>query len=169
MAAANASGITIRPLEPNDRNAWNELWQGYLTFYKQNLSAEVTETSWNRLVNQQEGFKAIVAVDEDGQLQGLCHFIYHYATWSVGPRCYLEDLFVSVNVRGKGIGKSLIEAVYADAEATGASKVYWHTNEDNARARRLYDYVGVLTPYVKYEGPPSPAKTRPADEKSAEA
>ena len=41
--------IQIRPFTPEDRQVWEPLWQGYLTFYKASLAPEVTELSWARL------------------------------------------------------------------------------------------------------------------------
>ena len=53
--------------------------------------------------------------------------------------------------RGTGTGRALIEAVYAAADASGAPRVYWLTQEDNHTARKLYDRIGRLSGFVKYE------------------
>ena len=44
----------------------------------------------------------------------------------------------------------LAEAVYAEADLTGAGDVYWTTQHFNAQARALYDRVGRETPFIKY-------------------
>lgn len=62
----------------------------------------------------------------------------------------LEDLFVVPHLRGEGLGRRLIEALKARAPSESWSRVYWHTNEDNAAARRLYDKVATLSPYIRY-------------------
>ncbi|HEU0317849.1 MAG TPA: GNAT family N-acetyltransferase, partial [Solirubrobacteraceae bacterium] len=67
-----------------------------------------------------------------------------------GRYCYLEDLFVARAARGGGAGRALIEAVYAAADARGADRVYWHTQEFNAPARSLYDTVGRRTSFIVY-------------------
>ena len=64
--------------------------------------------------------------------------------------CYLEDLFVSPEARGSGAGRALIEAVLERARAHGWDKVYWHTREDNARARALYDSFTGADDFVRY-------------------
>ena len=56
-------------------------------------------------------------------------------------------------MRGKGIGRALIEAVYAAADAHGAATVYWMTQDFNATARQLYDRIATLTPFIKYQRP----------------
>ncbi|MEC9344014.1 MAG: GNAT family N-acetyltransferase, partial [Pseudomonadota bacterium] len=97
-----------------------------------------------------DGPYALVAVDDAHRLVGLAHYLYHGATWSSTPRCYLNDLFTAPEARGKGVGRKLIEAVYAKADAHGAGQVYWLTQDSNATARRLYDGVAKVTPFIKY-------------------
>lgn len=144
----------IRPLVPQDRLQWNPLWQGYLVYYESaDLPAEITETTWERLMDPAVDPHGFAAVAADGRLVGFTHYLFHRSTWSIGPYCYLEDLYVDPAVRGGGTGKALIEAVYAAAEAAGATRVYWQTQHFNARARRLYDHVGKLTPFIRYERP----------------
>lgn len=142
---------TIRPLTSADRTAWNPLWQGYLDFYKTELTQDITETTWNRLLDPAEDMFCLVAENEDGEMIGIVHFLYHRVTWAVEDRCYLEDLFVAASARGTGAGRALIEAVYAAADERGADQVYWLTQEFNAEGRRLYDRVGRLTPFIKYQ------------------
>jgi GNAT superfamily N-acetyltransferase len=64
--------------------------------------------------------------------------------------CYLQDLYTAPSVRGQGIGRALIEAVYKAADDNGTPKVYWMTQEFNKTARQLYDRIAQLTPFVKY-------------------
>lgn len=78
------------------------------------------------------------------------HLLFHPSTWSATSYCYLEDLFVSPSVRGGGVGCALIEATYDEADRQGAERVYWLTAHDNAAARRLYDAVAAVTPFVVY-------------------
>jgi GNAT superfamily N-acetyltransferase len=64
--------------------------------------------------------------------------------------CYLQDLYAKEAVRGQGIGRALIEAVYGAADANGTPSVYWMTQDFNENARLLYDRIGTLTPFIKY-------------------
>lgn len=142
--------IHIRFLEPDDRAQWEVLWKGYQDFYEADLSAG-TDALWQRLMNAGgDGPYALVAVDDDGRLVGLAHYLYHGTTWSLAPRCYLNDLFTAREARGRGVGRALIEAVSAKAETHGASQVYWLTQEFNKPARALYDKVAKVTPFIKY-------------------
>lgn len=78
------------------------------------------------------------------------HYLFYPVTWAPGPRCYLEDLFTASEARGQGVGRALIEAVYAATDARGADQVYWLTLEFNSTARRLYDQVASATPFMNY-------------------
>ncbi len=142
---------TIRPLEEADFEQWLPLWQGYLTFYEAEVTDNVTRETWRRLISSDEQPHGFCAVDPKGKLMGIVHYLFHPVTWSISDRCYLEDLFVDPNVRGGGVGKHLIEAVYAAADKHGADQTYWLTQDHNTRARRLYDHVATLTPFVKYK------------------
>ncbi|MOA61560.1 Acetyltransferase (GNAT) family protein [compost metagenome] len=53
-------------------------------------------------------------------------------------------------VRGGGIGRALIEHVYSAAQAAGASRVHWLTQEDNAQARQLYDRIASRSGFIQY-------------------
>jgi len=142
--------VTIRPLAAEDHDAWLPLWQGYLTFYEAGVPDAVTAVTWRRLVDPAGPVHGFGAFDADGGMVGFVHYLYHPVTWSVADRCYLEDLFVDPATRGTGAGRALIEAVYRAADEAGADQVYWLTAEDNATARRLYDRIGRLTPFIKY-------------------
>ncbi len=142
--------IVIRPLEDADHDAWEELFRGYIRFYEAQVPDDVIALAWQRLLAQEDGFLALVAVDDSGRLLGLAHALFHRSTWSATYYCYLEDLFVAPAARGKGVGRALIEAVYAEADKRGATRTYWATMGDNATARRLYDGLATLSPFVQY-------------------
>lgn len=143
------NGILIRPLEAADRDEWEPLWQGYLTFYKSTVAPEVTETTWRRLLDPSEPMHGLVAVLE-GEIVGIVHYLYHRSTWTTGNYCYLQDLFTSEKARNRGVGRGLIETVYEKAEADGASRVYWLTHETNTSAQALYDKVATRSGFIQY-------------------
>ena len=141
--------LQIRPFRPEDRSAWEPLWQGYLIFYKSSLAPEVTDETWRRLNDPAEPMHGLVAV-LDGKVVGIVHYIYHRSTWTTGDYCYLQDLFTAEEARGHGVGRALIEAVYEQAKAHGASRVYWLTHETNTAAQVLYDKVASRSGFIQY-------------------
>ena len=143
--------IQVRPLLADDYDQWFELWQGYLNYYRTDLSADMTALTWQRLLDETSGIFGYGAVNAAGELSGFVHYLFHPVTWAKGPRCYLEDLFTSETARGQGVGRALIEAVYATAKDKGADQVYWLTEDYNTRAHYLYDKLAVKTPFIKYQ------------------
>lgn len=148
--------LEIRPIAADDAVAWRALWTAYLEFYESSVPDEVYQTTFSRLVSdhaagdasfyEPRGLLALL----DGKPVGLVHYFYHRHCWRIEQVCYLQDLFAAPDVRGTGVGRALIEAVYGQADADGCPNVYWMTQEFNAQARKLYDRVATLTPFVKY-------------------
>lgn len=144
----------IRPVQPSDRAAWQPLWDGYNAFYGRSgetaLPARITDTTWHRFLDTSEPVYALVAVDGAGSLLGLAHYLYHRSTTRIEPACYLQDLFTTPEARGRGVGRSLIEGVYAAAREAGVKRVYWQTQATNAAGRALYDRVAQHRGFIVY-------------------
>lgn len=146
MSAAHV----IRPLVPADRPVWGDLWRDYLAFYDTTLPKAVFGLTFSRLLSTDHPDQNALVAELDGRAVGLVHFIYHAHNWRPDHVCYLQDLYAAPEARGRGVGRALIEAVYARADAEGRPTVYWLTQTDNHTARALYDRVARLTPFVKY-------------------
>lgn len=145
--------LTIRAVVPEDFPQWLPLWQGYNAFYGRvdatALPEEITQRTWSRFFDAYEPMGAVVA-QQDGELVGLAHYLFHRLTNWIAPACYLEDLFTAEQARGQGVGKALITAVRERGSEAGAAYVYWHTHETNATARRLYDQVAKRSGFIVY-------------------
>ena len=143
--------IVIRPLTEADEADWRRLWHAYLAFYKTEVPEAVYQSTFARLLGDDaRDFHGLVA-QLDGRPVGLVHYLFHRHCWRTEDVCYLQDLFATPETRGRGVGRALIEAVYAAADTAGAPSVYWLTQDFNATARQLYDRIGRVTPFVKYQ------------------
>jgi GNAT superfamily N-acetyltransferase len=142
--------VSIRPIAGNDELDWTRLWSGYLKFYESEVPPDVYKTSFARLLDGGANEYRGLLAHAEGHAVGLVHFLFHRHMWRVENVCYLQDLFVAPDARGLGVGRALIEAVYAAADTEGAPSVYWMTQDFNRTARQLYDRVGQLTPFIKY-------------------
>ena len=143
--------LVVRPLARADEAEWRRLWTAYLDFYGTTVPEEVYRTYLERLLGDDpQDFSGLVA-ELDGRPVGLVHYLFHRHGWRIENVCYLQDLYADAEVRGRGVGRALIEAVYAAADAKGCPQVYWLTQDFNAEARKLYDRIGVLTPFIKYQ------------------
>jgi GNAT superfamily N-acetyltransferase len=144
---------SIRPVAPGDYDQWLPLWDGYNAFYGRSgataLSPEITRMTWARFFDGYEPVHALVA-ESGGELLGLTHYLFHRSTTAIEPTCYLQDLFTTEAVRGKGVGRALINGVYEQARLTGSSRVYWQTHETNLTAMQLYNKVAERSGFVVY-------------------
>jgi ribosomal protein S18 acetylase RimI-like enzyme len=141
--------IEIRDARPADLPQWSELWQGYLTFYKTAITPEITAATWARILDPMNVLTCRLAV-ADGRLVGFAHHHTHLTTWDVRPTCYLEDLFVSPDIRGGGIGRALIDDLVALGKARDYASIYWITADDNKTAQKLYDSYNQADEFTRY-------------------
>ncbi|MGY3487510.1 GNAT superfamily N-acetyltransferase [Bradyrhizobium sp. USDA 4011] len=145
--------VTIRFVTRDDYAQWLPLWDGYNAFYERSgptaLAPEITAMTWQRFFDAYEPVHALVA-DAGGTLLGLTHYLFHRSTTAIAPICYLQDLFTSQAARGKGVGRALINGVYAQAKLAGSPRVYWQTHETNHTAMQLYDKVADKPGFVIY-------------------
>ena len=144
--------LTIRAIEEKDKNQWIKLWAGYLEFYKSTISPEQTELTWKRLINNELKMFGFVAESEEGVI-GFTHCLFRPSTWTETDYCYLEDLFVDPNIRGKGVGRALMNKVFELANEKNSKRVYWTTQEFNKTARVLYDSITLVSEFVQYRLP----------------
>jgi GNAT superfamily N-acetyltransferase len=143
--------VVVRPLARTDEAEWRRLWAAYLAFYETTVPEAVYATHFARLLGHDpQDFSGLIA-EVDGRPAGLAHYLFHRHGWRIENVCYLQDLYADPEVRGRGVGRALIEAVYAEADRRGCPQVYWLTQDFNAEARRLYDRIGVVTPFIKYQ------------------
>lgn len=143
--------VTVRRVGPEDRAAWERLFRGYVTFYQASVSDDQVACTWQRLLAGEAGFHiGLVACAADGTVIGIAHVLFHASTWSPTCYCYLEDLFVDPDARVKGIGRALMDATYREADARGATRTYWTTQEFNTPARALYDQMAKKSVFVQY-------------------
>ncbi|SXC97483.1 N-acetyltransferase GCN5 [Klebsiella quasipneumoniae] len=140
--------IDIREVRPHDKAEWLQLWEGYTRFYGSPQPEEVTECTWQRMLEVNSPVLGRVAVVDD-TVVGFAICILHEGTWVTTPICYLEDLFVDPAFRGQGIARTLIKSLQTEGAEKGWSRLYWHTRRDNP-ARHLYDEFTPADDYVRY-------------------
>jgi GNAT superfamily N-acetyltransferase len=145
--------IHIRPIKPEDHDAWRPLWDDYNAFYERTgpaaLPEEVHQTLWRRFFDANEPVYGIVAERGD-RIVGFCHYLYHRSTSRIELTCYLQDLFTMAEERGHGVGRALINAVYEIAKEAGTKRVYWQTHTTNTPGRTLYDKVAKHYGFIVY-------------------
>lgn len=141
--------LQIRDAQPQDQTDWLKLWRDYLAFYNVDLAEDVTAHTWARIMDPASRLSMRLAV-LDGQMVGFAIHHFHESTWVKTPDCYLEDLFIDETIRGKGIGRALIDDLIAITKDKGWSRLYWHTDENNQRTRKLYDSYVESDGHIRY-------------------
>jgi len=152
----DSNAVLVRAAAPADYDQWRRLWDGYNAFYGRSgataLAEEITAATWERFFDESEPVHCLVA-EQSAQLIGLTHYLFHRSTTAIEPICYLQDLFTSIDARGRGVGRALIEAVYDRARTAGSPRVYWQTHETNLTAQRLYETVAERSGFIVYRKP----------------
>lgn len=141
----------IRPAGPDDRAAWAALWHEFCRHFDADLAPAINDGLWARILDPAQPVHCLLAFDAGGRPVGFTHYVLHLHTWSLRTICYLEDLFVAPDARGSGAAPAMIAALKAAAEREGWRRIYWHTHDDNYRARSLYDRLAKRTNYVRYD------------------
>ncbi|MEZ5190092.1 MAG: GNAT family N-acetyltransferase [Schumannella sp.] len=142
--------LRIRPVEPEDRDAWGELFRAYGVFYETEFGEDVLDGVWAWLMDPAHEVGALVAEDA-GRLVGLAHIRRVADTFTARPGWFLDDLYVVPEARGGGVARALIERGYADASAAGGGTFRWITADDNTTAQRLYDRIATRARWITYE------------------
>lgn len=141
--------VAVRPVTEADFEQWQAYWDQYQVFYKVELGPEITRRTWTRFFDAAEPVACAVAAEGERVL-GFVHYVFHRSTWGQNDFCYLEDLFVSPEARGRMIGKQLIEHVQRQARTRHCDRLYWHTQETNHTAQRLYDWIAEKPGVIEY-------------------
>lgn len=141
--------VSIVPLAPPHREAWDRLYQGYADFYGVSQTPEMRERVWSWI--QAHEVEGLGAVSDEGALVGLAHFRPFARPLSATIGGFLDDLFVDPAHRSTGAADALIAAVAEEGRRRGWSVIRWITAGDNARARKVYDRVASATPWVTYD------------------
>src|SRR3954447_26207311 len=106
-------------------------------------------------------FRRFLAPSEDGlllgarrggRLVGYACLYWHFSSLEACESVLMNDLYVSEEARGQGVGRALIEASAEVAREREVPHVEWSTAPDNETAQRLYDSTGAeRTEWFSYE------------------
>ncbi|MFT4075146.1 MAG: GNAT family N-acetyltransferase [Asticcacaulis sp.] len=141
--------MDIVAAKPEDKAEWLPLWRAYLEFYKHSLDDEITDLTFARALAPGEHLNLLVAKAE-GRIIGFATYVLHRSSWARNWYCYLEDLFVVEDQRGKGVARTLIAAVAEAGRAQGAERLYWVTDAANRTAQALYEKLADRTDFIQF-------------------
>ena len=85
--------------------------------------------------------EAVIAEDDNEPL-GFALFFHNFSTWTGRRGLYLEDLYVTPEARGKGVGTALLRHLAGLAVARGCGRFEWSVLDWNADAIAFYRAMG---------------------------
>jgi GNAT superfamily N-acetyltransferase len=144
-----AGALTIRRAAAGDEQAWSGLWTAWQSHMGGRVPEDVSASAWTQIITPGSGLFALLALSDEGAL-GFANVSATPFAWTAGPILFLQDLYVAPEARGRGLGRSLLQAVYDEADALGAAQVFWMVDELDSDLQAFYARQGIRTPYLRY-------------------
>jgi GNAT superfamily N-acetyltransferase len=144
--------LEIRPIRRDEVDHGLPLYAGYQRFYGvPEPDDERNRSFFARFVEPSEEGLLLGAWDQ-GELVGFACLYWTFSSVRAAEVALMSDLFVAGGVRGKGIGRALVDAAAEAARSRGLHHLEWFTAPDNATAQRVYDATGAKrSTWIAYE------------------
>jgi ribosomal protein S18 acetylase RimI-like enzyme len=149
---SNSGELSVRSAQPADAETVGQLLHEFNVEFDDptpgpaKLSARVRELL---------GLQEITVLLGGPGPDGLAVLRFRPAIWTDALECYLAELYVVPQHRGRGLGRALMQAAIDCARARGASHMDLGTGEDDVVARALYESLGFSNREGKPDGPVS--------------
>jgi GNAT superfamily N-acetyltransferase len=134
----------IRPAEPSDVPAILALVHALAAYEKEPDSVEATEELYHRALFPVEGVPTAHAhvAEVDGEVVGIAVWYVTFSTWTGRGGIWLEDLFVSPEHRGTGLGKELLTTLARLCVERGYPRLEWWVLRWNEPSIGFYESIG---------------------------
>ena len=134
----------IRPARPADAATILRFIRDLAAFEREPDAVEATEEMLGEaLFGAHPAAEAVIA-EQDGQPLGFALFFHNFSTWTGRRGLYLEDLYVTPDARGRGIGGALLRHLAGIAVARGCARFEWSVLDWNAEAIAVYRRIGAV-------------------------
>ncbi len=129
--------IQLRKIEERDFPALIELFKEFAALEKH---PEKMVNSVEQMKKDKEFINGFV-VERAGEMVAFTTFYFIYLSWT-GKVLYMDDLYVTQQNRGNGIGSRLINEVISYAKQEGCKKMRWGVSNWNKAAIDFYKNLG---------------------------
>ncbi len=134
--------LTIRPAAPADASTILRFVRELADFERAVDAVEATESMLaDALFGDRPAAEAVLA-ERDGVPQGFALFFHNFSTWTGRRGLYLEDLYVTPDSRGRGVGAALLRHLARIAVERGCARFEWAVLDWNAPAKAFYTKMG---------------------------
>lgn len=144
--------LEISPVTAEEFEQLLPLIAAYQRFYEvEGIDEERNRAFFRRFLGPSED-GLLLGARREGQLVGYACLYWHFSSLEACECVLMNDLFVSEDARGEGVGRALIKATAEVARERGVPFIEWSTAPDNHTAQRLYDSTGAeRTEWFSYE------------------
>ena len=132
----------IRTANENDVPAIFALIKELAEFEKLADQINTTENELRKTLFGEDRFVKILLAEFNGEIVGQALFFKNFSTFLGKPGIYLEDLYVKPEMRGKGIGKMLLDKIISIAKERNYGRVEWSVLDWNESAIDFYKKIG---------------------------
>lgn len=144
--------INVRGARSGDESAFLDMWKDFVgAIPGEPGNHAMGELNWARAMDPAHALQCIIASDGNKGPIGFALFLAFPFTWSRGDVCYLQDIYVSAQSRGRGAAHAMIVHLQRLGEEAGWFKIFWMTQRDNFAAQRLYEKVAKRMDYFRYD------------------
>jgi ribosomal protein S18 acetylase RimI-like enzyme len=141
-------GIPVRQAKVEDAREIAQLLDDFnREFGEPTPGVEALAASVRRLLAEGE----LTVLLTGGEADGVAVLRFRPAIWSEGLEAHLQELYVAPELRGRGIGRALLQRAVELAREKGADGIDLNSGETDTAARRLYESMG----FTNREGGPS--------------
>lgn len=137
--STGSGNARVRPAELRDADAIGRLLHDFNREFDE--PAPSPEALADRMRELLQGGDTVVLVAGDDPV-AVAVLRLRLAVWSAGLECHLAELYVVPRLRGRGIGRALMEVALRDARQRGADTMDIGVDEPDHVARRLYESLG---------------------------
>lgn len=134
--------ILIRAAKEEDTPAIFSLIKELAEFEKLSDQIETTENELRNTLFGENKFVEILIAEYDKKIAGQAIFFKNFSTFLGKPGIYLEDLYVKPEMRGKGIGRALLDKIILLAKERNYGRVEWSVLDWNTSAIEFYKKIG---------------------------
>jgi GNAT superfamily N-acetyltransferase len=140
----------VRRAESDDADVIGRLLHDFNTEFHEPVPEPAVVAERIRQLMVDEGLTVLLA---GAGPDGLAVLRFRPSIWTPGLECYLAELYVVPDMRGRGLGRALMDAAIDLARERGADMMYLGTGEDDVAARALYESLGFTNREGKPDGP----------------
>jgi len=138
------AGMTIRPATPADIPTIRALIVALAVYEREPDAVKASEADLHAALFGARPLAEAVLAEVDGKAVGIALFFTSFSTWAGKSGLYLEDLFVTPEARGLGLGKALLVYLAGIAMARGHARFEWSVLDWNEPAIGFYKGLGAV-------------------------